>query len=69
MAEIDVQYNNDGTVTIPVKIYRDLKRRAEKYDRVYESNAKKGSKRWAGTTPEQRKAHMAALAAKRKASS
>lgn len=69
MAEVDVTYNDDGTVTIPVKIYNNLKRKATKYDKVYESNAKKGSKRWEGTTAEQRKAYMADLAAKRKAKS
>lgn len=67
MPKVEVKYNDDGTVTIPVRIYKDLKRRAEKYDKNYESNAARGRKRWEGTTPEQRRAAMAELAAKRKA--
>lgn len=67
MTEIAVQYDRKaGTVTIPIKTYKDLVKRAEKYDKVHESNAAKGKQRWAGTTPEQRKAAMAAIAQKRK---
>jgi len=63
-----VQYDRkNNVVTIPIKHYNQLKRRAEKYDKLHESNAVKGRKRWEGTTPEQRKAAMAAIAAKRKA--
>ena len=67
MTHVEVSYNSDGTVTIPVKVFKDLERRAKKYDKVYESNARKGSKRWEGSTPEERKAYIAKLAAKRKA--
>lgn len=67
MSEVEIKQNSDGTVTIPVKVYRSLERKAAKYDKVYASNAAKGSKRWANTTPEERKAAMAELAAKRKA--
>lgn len=69
MTQIEIIENSNGTVTIPIKAYKDLKRRAEKYEKTYQSNAARGKKRWEGTTPEQRKAAMAELAAKRKAKS
>lgn len=69
MPKITIIDKGDGMITIPIKEYKDLKRIAVKYEKTYQSNAARGKKRWAGTTPEERKAAMAALAAKRKARS
>lgn len=69
MAEVDITHNDDGTVTIPVKIYNDLKERAELGDKVRSDNAERGRKRWAGKTAEERSAAMKRVAAARKKAS